>query len=166
MTVSAFSGVPINPDAEAELIIRIPGARERRLVVTASEADSFAEMGEPVPGLLGGMWAKKRTWKKWFWWLLGAVVASLILPAATKQWPDQQAALTLRSELISEISESTVSMVVDAQGVLNSPDEEEARAARDDVFAVWSIQQRASIHSMPTLRMRQWLLSGTNTAHG
>ena len=83
----------------------------------------------------------KRNWKTALWWGLGLVVASLILPAATKQWSDRQAALTLKSGLISEISKSTVTAVTGARTVLNSANEDEARTAREGVMANWTINQ-------------------------
>jgi len=118
MVQSDLSGSPIEPDAEAEVIVRLADGRARKLTLTAAEADKFAGMGQPVGGVLHRIAAFViRNWRSFSWWAFGILVVSLLVPAATKQWADGQAALTLKSSLNLEMSKSAGSAVQAAQEV-------------------------------------------------
>ena len=94
---SDLSGSLIEPDAKAEIIIRSVDGRARRITVTAAEAANLTSIGKPIGGPWRGIKAfVLRNWRAAAWWAFGIAVVSLLLPAATKQWGDRQAALTLK----------------------------------------------------------------------
>jgi hypothetical protein len=140
MARSDLSGSPIEPDAKAEVLVRLADGRTRRLTLTAAEADRFADMGEPLGGLSHRLAAFAiRNWRSFALWLIGIIVASLMVPAATKQWTDGQAALTLKNSLNLEISKSVVSTVRTAQRAAGTTNEDQARKVESDAQNAWTV---------------------------
>jgi hypothetical protein len=138
MARSDLSGSLIEADAKAEIVVRLADGRARRLTVTEAEADRLAGKGEPI----GGIWREtrayiSRNWRPFAWWIFALIVASLLLPAATKQWTDRQAALDLKSSLFLKMSESSVHAVRSAHLASQSAHEKEVRKGRGDALNIW-----------------------------
>jgi hypothetical protein len=135
---SDLSGSLIEPDAKAEVIIRSVDGRARRITVTAAEAANLASIGKPIGGPWRGIKAfARRNWRTVAWWAFTLAVVSLLLPAATKQWADHQAALTLKSNMISDISTSTVGAVRPLQDTVGMKGENQVLQARNHALDAW-----------------------------
>lgn len=138
MLTSDLSGKSIDPLAKAEVVVRLADGKERRLTVTASEADKLSSAGIELGNKWGRMRAAlSRNWKQFAWWAFGLLVASLILPAATRQWSDRQAALTLKSSVVTDVSKSSVDVVFAAQRTQELPAGEEQEKARRAALDGW-----------------------------
>jgi len=137
---SNLSGSPIEPDAKTKVLVRLADGRAWRLTLTSAEVGKLAAMGESV----GGLWQRIaaffiRNWRSFAWWAFGILIASVLLPAATKQWADRQAALTLKSSMTLDISKSAVSAVRAAQNVTQATDWDQARKVRNEAENTWVI---------------------------
>lgn len=135
---SELSGQPIEGDAGQTVVIHLGDGRRIELRVTAQEADDLAAKGRDVTlrsdRAVG--WIRKRAWKIIVW---GAalLVASVVIPAATKQWSDRQAALALRADLIENISRSSAIAFTGAKRVAAMSAVPKARAKRLETRDAW-----------------------------
>jgi hypothetical protein len=113
--------------------------------VTASSEESpprLAEDGKPPARrrLLAG--ARTRT-PKFVRWLVLLFIASLAVPALTKQWNDRKQELQVKEELLTDISKDSANAVYGAQSVV-SPLEPHKRPARSAVVYTW-LRERAAV---------------------
>jgi hypothetical protein len=144
MARSDLSGSPIEADTKAEVVVRLADGHARRLTVTASEAEDLAGKGIPVGGLRYGIRAfVVRNWKSVGWWAFGLLVATVLLPAATKQWSDRQAALALKNSLISEINTSSVKAWLAGERILQTTDDDDVRKLRAKALEDWTVAESA-----------------------
>lgn len=133
MRTSDISGKPIDPDRPSHVTVRLPDGTRRRITITAAEADGLKEKGEAVSGLWLGRVAM-RNWKT----VAALIVASVLVPAATRQWSDRQSILTVKQSLITEVSDGAVAGIRAAQEVPGLAGEDEARIqACDDALDAW-----------------------------
>jgi hypothetical protein len=99
-------------DDAVSITLRLPSGRRRVLQVAADEADNLAAMGQAPPDRL------RRAWR-WFWarfvrfgkWVVILIVASLLIPALTKQWTDRSKELETKSAIVTKISESSATTI-------------------------------------------------------
>src|SRR5919108_3209422 len=70
-------------------------------------------------------------------WVLGLFLASLILPALTKQWSDRQQVLNIEDSLITDVSRESVQAFTGAQRVPHLT--QHPNAARRKVLSTWSL---------------------------
>jgi hypothetical protein len=99
-------------DDAVSITLRFPDGRRRVLHVAANEADDLATKGRALPDVL------RRAWS-WLWgrtvrfgkWAVVLVVASLVIPALTKQWTDRSKELETKSAIVTKISESSATTI-------------------------------------------------------
>jgi len=115
---SDISGDPIEPDAPATLVARFEDGTRRRLTVTSAEAATYRKRGTDETKRRQRFWAfvRPRVWKFVFW-AAALVVASLVIPAATKQWSDRQEALALKAALVTDIAQDSSDAYARALGI-------------------------------------------------
>jgi hypothetical protein len=105
---SDISGNPIEPDAPATIVARFEDGTRRQLTVTSAEAATYRERGTNVT-----KWRHRAVaflgWnpRKLVLWAAALYVASLVIPAATKQWSDRQEALALKAALVVDLTEAS-----------------------------------------------------------
>jgi hypothetical protein len=162
MDLSDLSGCPIESDAPAWVIVRLGDGRRRKLVVTAQEAATLAEKGSDVSRARNRVshWLRKHVLKL-FLWAAGVFVASLAIPAATKQWADRQAAIALKAGLIGEVSRSSAEGFIGAKRLLVAaklPDvRSELRSARDGWEASeGGIDAQYAVYFRDTAARKSW----------
>jgi hypothetical protein len=105
---SDISGNPIEPDAPATITAVFEDGTRRRLEVTSAEAETYRGRGTNETKWWHRLWAFVRSnAKKIVFGAVALVVASLAIPAATKQWSDRQEALALKGDLVAIADAST-----------------------------------------------------------
>lgn len=146
MRKSDISGKPIDPDRPSHVTVRLPDGTRRRITITGAEADALKEKGEAVSGLWAPAAASAmRNWKAFVWWAFVLVVASILVPAATRQWSDRQSILTLKQLLITDISDGAVAGIRAAQEVPGLAGEDEARIQACDAALDGWVDAEATI---------------------
>ncbi len=135
---SELSGQAIEGDAGRTVVVHLGGGRRTELRVTAQEADDLAAKGRDVTrrSHRALAWIRKRAWKVLVWGA-GLLAASVVIPAATKQWSDRQAALALRAELIEHISRSSAIAFTGAKRVAATNAAPKAREKRLETRDAW-----------------------------
>jgi hypothetical protein len=110
------------------------GGRARILTVSASEAEQLLTKGKDAGPLRGALPRLRRV----ALWLLALLVASWVLPALTRQWSDRQAELTLKTSLLTRMSEGLSATIAGAESLLRQdPPQKKAERTRDDLLMNW-----------------------------
>ena len=124
------------------VVVHLGDGRRTELRVTAQEVDDLVANGRDVTRRSDRAfaWIRKRAWKV-FVWGAALLVASVVVPAATKQWSDRQAALALRAELIEQISRSSAVAFTGAKRVAAMSAEPAARAKLLETRDAWEAAQ-------------------------
>jgi hypothetical protein len=105
VTRSDLSGEHIEGDTPASVIYVLEGGKRRKLTVTRAEADQLANQGHDVTRIQDRLAGRiKLIGPKALLWLAGLFVASLAIPALTKQWSDRQGELELKDRIITSVS--------------------------------------------------------------
>jgi hypothetical protein len=86
------------------------------------------------------MWARTRG-PKFLRWLVLLFIASLAIPALTKQWNDRKQELQVKEALLTDISKDAADAVYGAQSALGQQD---PRLARGAVVNAW-LRERAAV---------------------
>jgi hypothetical protein len=161
METSDISGEQISRDDPASLICTFEDGRRRRLRVTREEAADFATKGVDETRLLdrAGTAVKKRMWKVVFW-ALALLTGSLAIPALTKQWADRQQELTLKSDLITDVSRASAQAFADAKLILQL-DSSKTHARRLMARRAWEVAEgdadaRYNIYFDNTQAEKEW----------
>lgn len=142
MQKSDLTGAPIDPAAKEEIVVRLADGKSRRLVVTAAEADELSSSGTDADNRwMRTKAAVGRNMRPFAWWAFALVVGSVLLPAATRQWSDRQAALTLKSSLVADVSKSSVTAVFAAQRVAEMPAGDAQAKARQAALDGWVVSE-------------------------
>jgi hypothetical protein len=102
---SEWTGKPIDGDSSTTVVCALENGHRRRLTIRCDEARTIDAAGLDVTRVRDRVrgWTV-RNWKKVGLWALGLYVGSIVVPAATQQWSDRQAALALRAKLITDVS--------------------------------------------------------------
>jgi hypothetical protein len=111
--------------------------------MTVSEAGPVAPDEPKAPAHVRLLtWARARA-PKLLRWLVLLFIASLVIPALTKQWNDRKQELQVKEELLTDISKDSANAVYGAQAVVG-PLELHKRAARSAVVNTW-LRERAAV---------------------
>jgi hypothetical protein len=96
-------------NAPATITVRLPDGRQRELRVAVDEAAKLAGKGRAVPawGRIPGLRPVGRLVK----WAVVLFVASLLIPALTKQWTDRSKELETKSAIATKIGETSASTI-------------------------------------------------------
>jgi hypothetical protein len=84
--------------------------------------------------VLTWVWTRGRRFARWFVLLF---IASLIIPALTKQWNDRKQELEVKQRLLSDVVKATTDAVYGAQDVSLQADPEQQRQARSQLLGAW-----------------------------
>jgi hypothetical protein len=141
MAKSDVSGAPIEPDAPETVVAVFPDGTRRRLTVTSAEATTLRKRGTDETTWLGRARAfLTAKGGKLLFWALGLFVASLAIPAATRQLEDHQHATTLKGEIISAISKGSAEAFAESKNILEA-DQNDLPQRRLDARKAWEVTQ-------------------------
>ena len=130
---SDLSGEALGAD-RVELLRVSSGGRSRILTVSALEAEQLLTKGKEAGKLRDALPGLRKT----ALWLLALLVASWVLPALTRQWSDRQAELTLKTTLLTRMSEGLSASIGGAESLVRrNPPPEAAERARDNLVLSW-----------------------------
>jgi hypothetical protein len=115
-------------------------------MVSASEAEQLLTKGRDAGRLSRALPRLRKT----ALWLLALLVASWVLPALTRQWSDRQAELTLKTTLLTKMSEGLSRSVAAAETLVQrDPPPVMAASARDNLLLDWE-ETEANVRSILT----------------
>jgi hypothetical protein len=102
---SDLNNEPVDAGRAASIDVAFSDGRKRRLVVTVAQAEELASKGRNISSAArrGLAWFRRHV-GGFFKWAAVLLVASLVIPAATKQWSDRTQALRLKEGMITDIS--------------------------------------------------------------
>src|SRR5262249_59120254 len=91
----------------------------------------------------GGLWREVKAFalrnsKTFVWWAFGIIVITVLLPAATKQWADRQAAMTLKSNVISGMYKSAVTATQTSLEAVEMRSQYHARKEARHAWDAWA----------------------------
>jgi len=116
---SDISGAPIEPHAAATVVAVFDDGTRRRLMVTSAEAAHLQRRGtDTSTGVHRARALLTANGKRFAFWALPLFVASLAIPAATRQLADRQQATALKTEIIGEISRGSATAFAEAKNIL------------------------------------------------
>jgi hypothetical protein len=135
---SDLSGEPIDGGSAVQIAVSFRDGRRQRLTVTSVEADELAGKGTDASSI----WRRSRAWIRahlsaLLKWGAALLIASLVIPAATKQWSDRSKALELKNSIITSISQSTTSAVVSARELQTAPPSKKAASESAKLLNAW-----------------------------
>lgn len=138
---SDISDAPIEPDKPATLVVVFDDGTRRRLTITTAEAATLRDKGMNQTT----WWRRARALvntnaKKLLLWVGALYVASLAVPAATKQLADRQGATAVKAGMIREISGGSAEAFAESKLILETiPDELPRR--RLETRKAWEVTQ-------------------------
>jgi hypothetical protein len=97
------------------------------------DGESKRESQRPAD-VLGWAWTRGRRFVRWFVLLF---IASLIIPALTKQWNDRKQELEVKQRLLSDVVKATTDAVYGAQDISLQADPELQGQARSQLYGAW-----------------------------
>jgi hypothetical protein len=138
---SDVSGAPIEPDASASIVAVFEDGTRRRLTVRSAEATTLSQRGtDETTWLRRARAFLAANARKFVFWALALLVASLAIPAATKQLSDRQQATALKSEIITEISRASAEAFAESKHILESSPKDVSER-RLDARKTWEVSQ-------------------------
>jgi hypothetical protein len=99
--------------------------------------------GKPSAGDRALTWLRTRI-PKFVRWIVLLFIASLFIPALTKQWNDRKQELQVKETLSTDISKISANAVYGAEFAFDQPTQVEQRASRRAVLDTW-LRDRAAI---------------------
>jgi hypothetical protein len=127
----------------AEIDIAFSNGRKRRLVVTVAQAEELASKGINISSARwrGLAWSRRHV-GGFFKWAAVLLVASLVIPAVTKQWSDRTQALRLKEGMITDISGAASDAFNSARDLASSSGSEKTKAVtRRKLLNSWIHQE-------------------------
>jgi hypothetical protein len=115
MEKSALSGQILEAGNKTQITVILEDGRRRKLPVTAAEAEKIAAEGSDASSIMERL---VRSFSKPMAWLMALIIASILVPAVTRQWADRPKELDFKNSLIKDLSDSTASTIDTARFIV------------------------------------------------